>query len=233
MVVLLGGQGCRGRLRGLVSRTRGSGGVPDLFLRDYYTPYDDCMLRCLSGCFGVAMFCCGPGVCPRRRCHGQIRRVAHLMGSVRFRRPIGLVRNRCSPRRFFRVTGNLRSMPRNNRHYFGYCHLHVRRTTGLTRRNNCSCFAAALSVDPLGGTTGVGRVKRRLTRVCRIRRLPSSFGGGGNCGHSVRLSRRCSLCHRGCYNYICSQERTRGEGWDDGRGCMACDRCPIGGGGIY
>lgn len=207
----LGGEGCRGRLSGLVREGRGRKGAPELFLRTYYTPYDDCIVRCLSRCFRVAVFFCGPGVTPIRRCSRHITRVHHLVKRVRFIRPMALIRKQCSPRRFCRVTGNLRGIPRKKRQYFQYCHLQVRRTTGLTGRKKCSCFAAALDVDPLGGTRGVGRVNRRLTRVCGIPRLASSFGGGGNCGHSVRLSRRRTLCQRGCYNYMFSGGRTVSE----------------------
>lgn len=137
-------------------------------VRTYYTPYSDTYLRCLGGCFGVAIFCCGPGVSPGSRFSGELTRRGELLGDVPFRGPISVVSNRCSCGRFLDVTHKLRTIPRNNRHYFGYCHLQLRRATGLTGGHNFSCFYAALSVDPLGGSRGVGRVNCTITRRCNI-----------------------------------------------------------------
>lgn len=186
--------------------------MPALLLRDYYTPYDDCMLRCLSGCFGVAIFCCGPGVCPRDRCAGHVLRRRGLVRRVRFHCPMSFLTNGCSHSQFCRVTGKLRRIERNNSEYVKYCRLHLGRSTRITMTKRFSCFAAALDVDPVGGTRGLGRVKRHINRRCNMRCLLSSFGGGGKCGESVRLSKVCNLCHRSCYKYrfSCGTHRTRG-----------------------
>ncbi len=202
------GVGCRGRLSRRLGQLRTSKAVPQLLLRDYYTPYSDCILRCLDRSFTVAICCCGPGVAPTRRFQLQTSRRRHLVHRVPLPQSIRFLRKRCSPTSFATVTGKLRERPRNNTQYTTYCHLQLRTATGTTGRRDFSCFAAALSVDPLGSTRHLGAVNGRLTTRCNIPCLFSSFGGHRNCGQSYALTTSCELCQRGCYNYICSGTRT-------------------------
>lgn len=143
-------------------------GIPGLLLRIYYTPYSSCYLRCLSGCFSVAICFCGPGVSVTSRCGCHLDRRGHLISLVPFRRPMGIIRNRCLPGSCFRCIGNLRGRPRNKGQYRGYFELQLRSSTRCTGRRNFSCFAAALAVDPLGGTRLLGSVNTRLTRECNV-----------------------------------------------------------------
>lgn len=152
----------------------------------------------------MAVCCTGSGVRPHTRCRqercirrGFVRSFGRgANGRIRF------VTTPCQPRRCFRTMENLRGRPRNNGEYHTYFSCQLSAITGGTIRLKFSCFNDALAVDPRGGSRMVGSIKVRIRRFCSIRCLPDSFGGKGNCLHSVRVYGRCSICHRYCYKYV-------------------------------
>ena len=167
--------------------------VPTLLLHSCCAPCSSYCLEYLSNFFSITVLYYNPNIYPESEYFKRVSEQKRLIESLPAKNKISFIEGRFDPGEFYTTVKGLEHIREGGERCFACYKLRLEEAAKIASENGFDYFTTTLSISPLKNAAKINEIGEELSKIYKVKLLPSDFKKKNGYKRSIELSREYEL----------------------------------------